>query len=111
MNRLVSARREPAVGGGRAAGRGREAVHPLLVDLDPVAPAEVRAGGGPHRVEPVEHRRRHQGCCEDDGHDLAGHVRRVVAGQEHDDVGHLPRLGVAAEGLALGQLGQQLVAW
>ena len=36
-----------------------------------------------------------------DGDDLAGHVRRVVAGQEDDHVGDLPRLGGAAERLAL----------
>ena len=46
-----------------------------------------------------------------DGDDLAGHVRGVVAGQEDDHVGDLPRLGGAAERLAAGQLGQQLVAW
>ena len=47
------------------AGRGREAVQPFLVDLDPIAPAEVGAGGAAHRVQAVEHRLRHQGCCED----------------------------------------------
>src|SRR5688572_28666235 len=31
------------------------------------------------------------------GHDLAGHVRRVVAGEEHDDVGDLPGLGRSTE--------------
>jgi len=37
------------------------------------------------------------------GEDLTGHVGRVVAGQEHYDVGNLPRLGVAAERLLRGQ--------
>ena len=44
-----------------------------------------------------------------DGDDLAGHVGRVVAGEEHDHVRDLPRLGGAAERLALGQLVEQLV--
>src|SRR5687767_3879596 len=44
------------------------------------------------------------------GHDLAGHVRRVVAGEEHDDVRDLPRLGRPTERLLRGQLGEQLVA-
>ncbi len=35
-----------------------------------------------------------------DRDDLAGHVRREVAGEEDDDVGDLPRLGRAAERLA-----------
>src|SRR5437660_7696386 len=38
------------------------------------------------------------------GHDLAGHVPRVVAGQEHDDVGDLPRLGPPTVGLPRGEL-------
>src|SRR4051812_36042210 len=37
--------------------------------------------------------------------DLAGEIGRVVAGEEDDHVGDLPRLGVPAERLALGQLG------
>ena len=44
------------------------------------------------------------------GDDLAGEVGRVVAGEEDHHVGDLPRLGVAAEGLALGQLAEQLGA-
>src|SRR4051812_26004308 len=36
--------------------------------------------------------------------DLPGQVAGVVAGQEHHDVGDLPRLGVAAERFALGEL-------
>ena len=38
------------------------------------------------------------------GDDLAGQVRRVVAGQEHHHVGDLPRLGGPAERLALLEL-------
>src|SRR3954471_15975684 len=45
-----------------------------------------------------------------DGDDLTGHVRRVVTGEEHDDVGDLPRLGGPAERLLRRQLGKQLVA-
>ena len=41
-----------------------------------------------------------QGCWLLTATALAGHVRRVVAGEEDDHVGHLPRLGGAAEGLA-----------
>src|SRR3954471_24411399 len=43
-----------------------------------------------------------------DGDDLTGHVRRVVAGEEHDDVGDLPGLGGAAERLLRRQLSEQL---
>ena len=43
------------------------------------------------------------------GDDLAGHVRRVVAGEEDHHVRDLPRLGGPAERLALLQLGEQLV--
>src|SRR3954454_10116651 len=43
-----------------------------------------------------------------DGDDLAGEVGRVVAGEEHDHVGDLPRLGIAAERLTPGELGKQL---
>src|SRR3954464_14315240 len=43
------------------------------------------------------------------GDDLAGHVGGVVAGQEDHHVGDLPRLGGATEGLALLELGEQLV--
>src|SRR3546814_11689908 len=39
--------------------------------------------------------------------DLTGHVGGVVAGQEHHHVGHLPRLGSAAERLALLALGEE----
>ena len=34
------------------------------------------------------------GCWLETGHDLTGHVARVVGREEHDHVGHLPRLGV-----------------
>ena len=42
---------------------------------------------------------RAHGCWLRDGDDLAGHVGGVVAGQEDDDVGHLPGLGPPAEEL------------
>ena len=42
-----------------------------------------------------------QGCWELTRDDLAGHVAAVVAGEEDDHVGDLPRLGGAAERLAL----------
>src|SRR5829696_6112604 len=44
-----------------------------------------------------------------DRHDLAGHVGRVVAGQEGDHRGHLPGVGRPAERLAGLQHGQLLV--
>src|SRR4051794_12173546 len=44
-----------------------------------------------------------------DGDDLTGHVRRVVAGEEDDHVGDLPRLGGAAERLPRRQLLEELV--
>jgi len=43
------------------------------------------------------------------GDDLSGEVGRVVAGQEDDDVGHLPGLGAAPEQLAPAQDGQVFV--
>src|SRR3954469_17420103 len=43
------------------------------------------------------------------GDDLAGHVGRVVAGQEDHHVGDLPRLRGPPERLALLELVQQLV--
>src|SRR5580698_5926134 len=42
------------------------------------------------------------------GQDLPGHVRRVLAGQEHDHVGDLPRFGGPAERLPFCQGGEQL---
>src|ERR1019366_1332008 len=45
-----------------------------------------------------------------DGDDLASEVGSVVAGQEDDHVRDLPGLGRAAERLAPGQLGEQLLA-
>src|SRR6266487_7010092 len=39
-----------------------------------------------------------------DGDDLAGHVAGVVAGEEDDHVGDLPRLRRATEGLARHEL-------
>ncbi len=42
-------------------------------------------------------------------HDFAGHVGRVVARQHDHDVGHLPRLGSAAEGLARLEFFEQAV--
>src|SRR3954453_10312208 len=44
-----------------------------------------------------------------DGDDLAGHVRRVVAGEEDDHVGDLPGLGRSSEGLPSRQLLEELV--
>src|ERR671916_1761019 len=44
-----------------------------------------------------------------DAHDLAGHVRRVVAGEEGDNRGDLPRLGGKAEPPAPRPPGQQTV--
>src|SRR6188472_2804656 len=41
--------------------------------------------------------------------DLTGEVRRVVAGEEHDHVGDLPRLGRTTERLTLLELVQELV--
>src|SRR5262249_4064870 len=43
------------------------------------------------------------------GDDLAGHVRREVARQEHDHIGDFPGLGGAAERLAGLELGQELL--
>src|SRR5580693_5632644 len=45
-----------------------------------------------------------------DRDDLSGHVRGVAAGEEHDDVGDLPRLGRPAERLPRGELGEQFLA-
>ena len=45
-----------------------------------------------------------------DRDDFAGHVAGVVAGQEDDDVGHLPGLRGAAERFGGGELGQQVLA-
>jgi hypothetical protein len=45
-----------------------------------------------------------------DGDHFAGHVAGVVAGQEDDDVGDLAWFGGAAEGLAAGQVGEQVLA-
>src|SRR5947209_9867417 len=42
-----------------------------------------------------------------DRHDLTRHVRRVVAREEHDDIGDFPRLGRAAERLARHELVQR----
>ena len=44
-----------------------------------------------------------------DADDFTGHVRRVVAGEEHDHVGDLPGLGRSPERLARRELLEQLV--
>src|SRR3954470_22391260 len=51
---------------------------------------------------------RPSGVLAADGDDFPGHVRRVVAGEEHDDVRHLPWLGGPTERLFRRQLGQHL---
>src|SRR3984957_9997832 len=45
-----------------------------------------------------------------DRDDLPGHVRGIAAGEEHDDVGDLPRLRRPAERLARRQFGEQFLA-
>ena len=64
----------------------------------PHARAAVAAGGRPA-----------QGCWLTDRDDLAGHVRREIAGEEHDDVRDFPRLGRAPERLAGLELGEQFL--
>ena len=91
------------------AGGVGELVDPLLGDVHPVGPAEVRAGGGAQVVERVEDASPPSGSLGRDGHDLAGHVRGVVTGEEGDHGGDLPRLGGPAEGLPLGELVEQVV--